>query len=131
MEVLQTSISTQTILLSFVDDSIIKIEPNPKWSGTEEVEHSIENVAAVRELQEMNEGKEISLLCYLGNTPISKASRDYYKSTPSEAHKVALIATGFFQKLIGSFFMGLSKLQSPTKVFDNEAEALAWLKSKE
>ena len=125
METSPKIIKTESIILTQLEEDIIKITPNPSWNKVELLENAKINHA---ETLGMAAGKNFSLICFLGATTISKEARDYYKSVKPEALKVAFVTHNFFQKMIATFFIGISKLPVPTRLFSSEAEALKWLR---
>ncbi|MCU0431521.1 MAG: hypothetical protein MUF42_16285, partial [Cytophagaceae bacterium] len=86
-----------------------------------------ENIAAVKMLSPY---KKASVLVDIREAKgASKACRDYYAS--QDAAEVqsacALIVKSKFSIIVGSFFLGLNKTKFPTKLFNNEEQAIGWL----
>jgi hypothetical protein len=60
---------------------------------------------------------------------ISREAREYYANerTASIQQATALLVGSKLTQVIANFFMGLNKPVSPTRMFTNPDEALAWL----
>jgi len=61
---------------------------------------------------------------------MDRAARQYYAGPETSAivSAAALIVSSPVTRAIGNFMMGLNKPLSPTRMFDDEATALAWLR---
>ena len=62
---------------------------------------------------------------------MSRDSRSYY-GTGDGARNIAamaIVALSPLSRVLGNFFVGLSKPLYPVKMFDNKEEALAWLQA--
>jgi hypothetical protein len=87
-----------------------------------------ESVSAARKFLK---GRKVPIAVDLrGTQSISRPARQYYAS---EEGAFAIVATALIvaspvEKIIGNFFIGLHKPQSPVKLFAREDEAVEWLK---
>lgn len=62
---------------------------------------------------------------------MDREARNQFSTNNRETriNSFAVIVRSPLSRVIGNFFMGLNKPQVPAKLFDNEEEALAWLKT--
>lgn len=62
---------------------------------------------------------------------ISKEARDFFSMNNRASCIIAfaIIIDSPLSKIIGNFFMGLNKPRVPARLFNNEEEALIWLKT--
>ena len=89
--------------------------------------HAEENFSMVKDL---SQGAPIFLLCDYRNTiSQEKGARDHYSSPDVCQHvsACAIIIDNSFSKVIGNFYMGINKMNIPTKLFTSEAAAEKWL----
>lgn len=80
----------------------------------------------------LGEGKKRPILIDIRNVKsINKEARDYYAGEESAKSNLAaaLLVSNSISKIIGNFFIGLSKTIFPTRLFTNEETAVAWLKT--
>ena len=89
-----------------------------------------EQVAAQR--QQLDDGKPLPFLMDIRRArSLSREARNYFAS--DEAAQVfaatALLVSSPLSRAIGNFFLGLNKPKMQTRLFTDENEALAWLKS--
>lgn len=63
-----------------------------------------------------------------GIRSISKEARDHFslKDRPSPVNAIAIIIDSPVSRVIGNFFIGLSKTRVPSKLFLSESEAAKW-----
>jgi hypothetical protein len=97
--------------------------------GEYTMEHAIDDGKAFRELVGKIEGKKL-LLVEPGNLfKISKEVRVYQSiEGPKIVDKIAQVIENPVTKTIVSFFLGLSKMPVPIKMFTTVDEAVKWLK---
>ena len=61
---------------------------------------------------------------------VSKEAREYLGEEGSQYIKAgALLTSSFFTKTLGNFFLALNTPTIPSKLFQNESDAVEWLKS--
>ncbi|MCA9715267.1 MAG: hypothetical protein KC468_11365 [Myxococcales bacterium] len=62
---------------------------------------------------------------------INKRARDYFASSAENkalSSRVALVINSPIARITANFFMGLNKTQQPTRLFNDEASARAWIR---
>jgi hypothetical protein len=88
---------------------------------------ALENTQAVNTLFK---GKKFPLLVDARNIKfISKEARDHFslRNRDSVVNAFAILIYSPVSRIIGNFFMGLSKPAVPARLFNEEEEALKWL----
>lgn len=108
----------------WLEDNIVREVWSPNTTIT--LQDAQETVEAVGRL---SQGRVLPLLVDTRNvTSIQREARECYaKNTVSCA--VALVVKSALNKIIANFFLGLNRTMFfPTRVFNDEAEALNWLK---
>jgi hypothetical protein len=101
-----------------------KVKPRAEVTITE----SMENSAAVNRLYTT---KKFPLLIDARNIKsISKEARDFFsiQNRSTNINSFAVIIDSPLSRIIGNFFMGLNKPSVPAKLFNNEQDAIMWLK---
>ena len=76
-------------------------------------------------------GKKYPNLITVGKyTSVSKEARDYAASEEANIYTLAdaYVLHSFHQKILGNFFMKFNKPKAPVKFFNEEQEAITWLK---
>jgi hypothetical protein len=58
---------------------------------------------------------------------VTKEARDYLASDPKHLSAAAFIVNSSLNKIIGNFFINISKPEIPTRLFMNKKDALQWL----
>lgn len=89
-----------------------------------------ENIDAQERVRDsLNKEKTRVLIDITTTSEISKEARDYFANerTASIQRATALLVGSPASKIIGSFFMGLNKPLSPTKLFTDPQKAIKWL----
>jgi hypothetical protein len=85
-------------------------------------------LAAVDAMTELTRGRRSPLLVYLhGAGPQDRPARAEFARRDDVVSAVALIVDTPLSRMIGNFYLTVSKPIAPTRLFDNEASALAWL----
>ena len=115
-----TPLETIEMVLPQVDMVLI-MSVNPGYGGQSYIEYSTEKI---RKLKGMIDrlGLDIPI-------EIDGDARAYYSSDEAARQTcgVALIVGSAVSRVIGNFFIGLNKPPYPTRLFTDEAEAIAWL----
>ena len=124
MNILETHF-TSSICINIRIDGIIETRGRAGKSMRLDRKHAEENVEKVRELKEDRE----LLLIFIDNGRIGYEARVCYQSTDLIFKKVAMVAKGPVQQLLGNFFLGIHRPKMPIKMFIDEASAVSWLKS--
>jgi hypothetical protein len=60
--------------------------------------------------------------------PTGPGVREYYAKQAVHLIASAMIVEGSLSEMIGNFFITLNRPPAPTRLFNNEASAVAWLK---
>lgn len=109
------------------EDGIVQITFGDKTDL--DVKHAKEIVAATGKL---TSGNKALILNVAGKqTSATSAARDFAASQEATEFTLAeaYIVHNLAQKLIGNFYVNFHKPIIPTKIFNNENEAIKWLKS--
>lgn len=111
----------------WIEDGIIRSKVLIKDEYT--LEHAMDDAKAFRKLVEKIKGKKL-LLVEPGNIlKVSKETRKYQViEGPKIVDKIAQVIENPVTKTIVSFFLGLSKMPIPIKMFNSVDEAVKWLK---
>ena len=111
----------------WIEDGIIRSKVLIKGEYT--LEHAIDDAEAFRKLVEKIKGKKL-LLVEPGNIlKITKETRKYQATEgPKIVDKIAQVVENPVTRTIVSFFLGLSKMPIPIKMFNSVDEARKWLK---
>lgn len=107
-------------------DGIARTKVKPQAEVT--IKESLENSKAVNSLRS---DKKFPLLIDARHIKsISKEARDNFSIRNRETmiNSFAVIIESPLSRIIGNFFMGLNKPSVPAKLFNNEQDAIAWLK---
>lgn len=116
------AITTRTASVWLGDDMIVRIVSKEGVNG--ELEDAMDGVWAYKEVT--GGAPRPLLIDMTGSRSISREAREYYASLDI-APAVALLATSPLARVLANFVIGLYGSAVPTKVFDDEAGALAWL----
>ena len=118
-------ILTKTEEITVLDNNIIycRVLPGELMS----LEDGRDNIHAISKLAG---GKKVPVVVDIRESKgVSKECRKYFAS--KEVAKVqtacALLIESPFSRLIGNFFLGLNKPLFPTRLFNDEGEAINWL----
>ncbi len=85
-------------------------------------------LAATDALAQLSGGRQSPLLVDVRDVgPQDRAARNEFVRRGDLVSAVALIVGTPLSRLMGNFFLGVSKPMAPTRLFDDEASALAWL----
>jgi hypothetical protein len=107
-------------------DGIARTKVKPQAEVT--LKESLENSAAVNNLHTT---KKFPLLIDSRLIKsITKEARDNFsiKNRATNINCFAIIIGSPLSRIIGNFFMGLNKPSVPAKLFNNEQDAIVWLK---
>lgn len=120
------TIETRTLRIRLGDDGIVRSNPIPGAEMT--LTDAREGNEAIRRI---SKGRKRPLLCdYTGIKSQTRECRAYYagKETAQATSACAILANSTISRVIGSFYLGLNKPVTPTKIFTSKQEALEWLK---
>jgi hypothetical protein len=79
----------------------------------------------------LSNGVDCPQLSYIdGLSSVTKEARDYFSKNDGIKHmkRLALITTSPISRIVGNFWLQISKPTVPTRLFANEDDALKWLK---
>ena len=84
--------------------------------------------AALEEMAQLTDGRRSPLLVDMRDTgPLDRPTRTELTRRSDLQSAVALVAGTPLSRMMANFFLTVSKPPFPTRLFDNEASALAWL----
>jgi hypothetical protein len=87
-------------------------------------------LAAVDAMTQLTGGRRRPLLVDMhGSGPQDRSARSELARRDDVVSAVALIVDTPLSRMLGNFFLSVNKPLYPTRLFDNEASALAWLQS--
>jgi hypothetical protein len=120
------TIETATAKIRMVD-GVVRVEI--KEDAQVEVRDAMEHVEAAHKLCGHEKFPLLADITRVRST--SREARNVYGS--EEASEVltalALLVDSPISKVIGNFYVGVTRPRFPTKIFTDEAKAMAWLKS--
>ena len=90
-------------------------------------EFSLEEVQKVVQLIDHFIDTHRNYLIEIKNGKFSHEARKFIASQVKIADKVAMVATGPIQKMLGNFFLGINKPNIETKLFNKRESAIEWL----
>jgi hypothetical protein len=61
---------------------------------------------------------------------VNREAREMYRAQSENTTVLALVVKSPLSRMIGNFFVGLSRLSYPVRLFTDEVEALRWLREK-
>ena len=86
-------------------------------------------VAAVEAMAQLTGGRQCPLLVDVHEQgPMDRPARAEFTRRGDLVSAVALIVGTPLSRMMGNFFVGVSKPMAPTRLFDDEANALIWLR---
>ena len=127
MRELMEQTPTQTLYWD-TDEHIVWGELDATPQTLQTAEENIEAQARIRDAL----GKEMTRVAIdmRQTVKITREARNYYagERTASIQRATALLIDSPLSAVIANFFMGLNKPLSPTRMFTNEDDAIAWLR---
>jgi hypothetical protein len=85
-------------------------------------------LAAVDAMVRLTHGRRSPLLVNLhGSGPQDRSARSEFARRDDVVSAVALIVDTPLSRMLGNFYLTVSKPIAPTRIFDDEAPAVAWL----
>jgi hypothetical protein len=127
METVKTKIYQTALLNCWFDEHGILI------SESKPIEKSIEHYDELFELYNTLSDNGTKKLCTMGNISksqeLTKHVRDYISGQlPKYIKAMALVSNSAVGKMVGNFFIILSRPPYPTRIFSNKEDAINWLK---
>lgn len=126
MEVPKNAISIAAYWTWMDKDGIARTKVKPHIDIT--LNHALENTEAVSAL---NIDKKFPILIDArGIKSMSREAREHFSGNGREVSTIAfgIIIKSPLSRVIGNFFLGVNKPSVPTRLFDNEQDAVDWLK---
>lgn len=120
---MKCAISTVTLRSDGILEIYIKDNEHFDLSDMQEL------IAAAKSIG--NGKKFLNLVIVQNGTLPTKEARDYSSSKEGSIYKLAdaFVIESLAQKIIGNFIIKFNKPPVPTSLFNNEEDAVAWLKS--
>lgn len=111
----------------WIEDGIIRSKV--LINGEYTLECAMDDSKAFRRLSEKIKGKKLLLVEPRNIWKISLKTRRYQAAEgPKIVDKIATVVESPITRTIASFFLGLSKMSIPMKIFNTVGEAAKWLK---
>jgi hypothetical protein len=89
----------------------------------------VDAIAAIDEMTKLTGGKRCPLLVDAHDAgPQDRAARSEFARRGDLVSAVALLGATPLSRMMGNFFIAVSRPMAPTKLFNDESSALAWLK---
>jgi hypothetical protein len=86
-------------------------------------------IGATAAMAQLTGGRQSPLLVDVREVgPQDRAARNEFARRGDLVSAVALIVGTPLSRMMGNFFLGVSKPMAPTRLFDDEATALIWLR---
>ena len=126
MEVPKNAIDIDGYWTWMGEDGIARTKVKPDSEIT--LMHAIENGKAVTSL--FNNKKFPILIDSRGIRSMTREAREHFSLNGRESKTSAfgIIIKSPLSRVLGNFFMGVNKPTVPTRLFDNEDDAVKWLK---
>jgi hypothetical protein len=122
-------------------DKVIEVSKYFTWMGNDGIARTVVKPGAEISLEDSQENTAAIEMFYYGKQfplivdarpikSISKEARDHFslRNRKSAVNSFAIIIKSPLSRIIGNFFMGLNKPAVPVRLFDNEKDALKWIK---
>jgi hypothetical protein len=119
-----TEITHPNFRMSLPPDGVVRLAWAPHVpSGLEDA------LAAIDAMTELTGGRPAPLLVYTTDAgPQDRAARMEFIRRHEVVSAVALIVGNPLSRMMATFFINVSRPKAPTRLFEDEAVALAWLK---
>ena len=86
-------------------------------------------IQATTAMAQLTGGRQIPLLVDARDIgPQDRGARNEFARRGDLVSAVALVVGTPLSRMMGNFFLGVSKPMAPTRLFDDEASALTWLR---
>ena len=125
MEVPKNAISVSGYWTWMGEDGIARTKVKPDIEIT--LNHAIENSKVVTSFY--TDKKFPILIDSRGIKSMSREAREHFstRGRDSKTNAFGIVIKSPLSRVIGNFFLGLNKPAVPTRLFDNEHDALVWL----
>jgi hypothetical protein len=119
-------IVTRTSRIRMEADMVVRVIIHP--GAVQTLADAKENVQALENLSQGRPFRAITDIRQM--TSQSREAREFYSdaSHTQSLVAVAILVGSPMSRVIGNFFMGLNKSNTPTRLFTSDSAALAWLK---
>lgn len=126
MEVPKNAINVTGYWTWMGEDGIARTKVKPEIDIT--LNHALENTVAVTSL--FKDKKFPILIDSRGIKSMSREAREHFstRGRDSKTNAFGIVIKSPLSRVVGNFFLGLNKPAVPTRLFDNEHDALEWLK---
>jgi hypothetical protein len=119
---------TQTTLFYMREDGVIITYPSENKNIVSTAAIAIENMKAIEDLCPDHKRQMIS---YMNERKYSKEERRQYQETENVwLSELALIVDSPMKRMLGNFFLGVNKVDVPTKLFSSKEDAEKWLNNR-
>jgi hypothetical protein len=88
----------------------------------------VEAQAVDAEIRALGRGKVLSLVDLREVASIDRSAREFFMDQNERYRAVAMVVGSPATRMLANFFLGLKRGPNPVKMFDAEAEAIAWLR---
>lgn len=114
---------TSTLIIWLDDDGFLRIVCKPNAvHGVAEAEENNAVMPPGRKGPVLADARMIS--------SVNREAREAYRAQSENTTALALVVGSPLSRIIGNFFVGLSRLSYPVRLFTDEVEALRWLQEK-
>lgn len=127
MEVPKNAINVSGYFTWMGNDGIARTKVKPDIDIT--LEMAVENTTVVSSFYK--DKKFPILIDARGIKSMSREARDHFstRGRDSKTNSFGIVIKSPLSRVIGNFFLGINKPTVPTKLFDNEEDAIEWLKN--
>ncbi|MBP7808422.1 MAG: hypothetical protein KA163_03955 [Bacteroidia bacterium] len=126
MEVPKNAINVTGYWTWMGEDGIARTKVKPDIDIT--LNHALENTEVVTSF--FKDKKFPILIDSRGIKSMSREAREHFstRGRDSKTNSFGIVIKSPLSRVVGNFFLGINKPAVPTRLFDNEHDALEWLK---
>lgn len=127
MEVPKNAINVTGYWTWMGSDGIARTKVKPEIDIT--INHALENTEVVTSFYV--DKKFPILIDARGIKSMTREAREHFstRGRDSKTNAFGIVIKSPLSRVVGNFFLGLNKPAVPTKLFDNESDAIEWLKN--
>jgi hypothetical protein len=127
MEVPKNAINVTGYWTWMGDDGIARTKVKPNVDIT--LEYALENTKAVSSFYV--DKKFPILIDSRGIKSMSREAREHFSTRcrDTKTNAFGIVIKSPLSRVVGNFFLGINKPAVPTRLFDNENDAIEWLKN--
>lgn len=121
-------IVTRTHRIELGSDGILTAVTRDDWQDTFDMPEAEEFIQAIIKI---SADHKYPFMIIARNGKITRQARKYMSVNGILAKKIAVIPTNRLTQVLGNFFLGFNRPDTPIRLFSSEDQARDWLKSTE